>query len=40
MIDEKGIVEFTINNKIYKCWTVEFIKHYIVKFLKERFPDV
>lgn len=34
-----GINTFTVNNKTYKCWTVEFIRPYVIKFLKEKFPD-
>ncbi len=33
------IVKLTINNEIYKCWRIELIRPYIIKFLKEKFPD-
>lgn len=34
-----GINIFNVNNETYKCWTVELIRPYVVKFLKEKFPD-
>ncbi len=37
--DTNGIVEVRYGNEIYRTWKVEFIRPYIIKFLKEKYPD-
>jgi len=34
-----GIIEVKYKNKTYKIWKVEFIRPFIYKFLKEKYPD-
>ena len=34
-----GIDYVNINNDIYVCWKVKYIRPFIVKFLKEKFPE-
>jgi len=36
---DNGTENVVINNDTYKCWKLEYIKPYVVKFLKEKFPD-
>ncbi len=37
--DSNGIVEVKYGNEIYKTWKVEFIRPFIYRYLKERYPD-
>lgn len=36
---DNGITDVNVNNDIYKCWSVEHIRPYIIKFLEEKIHN-